>query len=105
MKQNVISGIKNYRNSLQIQRNALAKQSGLFNSKISSVPRYERQIKSISRQQEIKEGLYLYLLQKREETNIALAVTVANAKTIDNAFSNGNAIFPDKRKPIPWLLH
>ena len=104
LRQNVISGVQNYRNSLQIQRNALAKQSGLYSSKISSVPRYERQIKSISRQQEIKEGLYLYLLQKREETNIALAVTVANAKTIDPAFSNGSAIFPDKKKTYTLAL-
>lgn len=102
MKASLKESLDNLKTSLTIRIRELNKQEGGINSKIASVPKYEREYRIIQRQQQIKEALYLYLLQKREETNIALAVTVSNAKIIDAAHSNGNMVAP-KRKVIYML--
>lgn len=92
----------NLKAALVIRTRELSRQEGGINSRIASVPRYEREFRVIQRQQQIKEALYLYLLQKREETNIALAVTVSNTKIIDPAQASGRMVAPQKK--IIFLL-
>ena len=72
------------RAGLNIQRNSIASQHGKYQGQISNTPEQERILTQIGRQQEVKSGLYLMLLQKREENSISLAATADKGKLIDN---------------------
>ena len=71
------------RSGLNIQRNSIAAQAGKYQGQIGNSPEQERMLTQIGRQQEVKSGLYLMLLQKREENSISLAATADKGKLID----------------------
>ena len=97
LEDNIKLGLENLSSSKQISIDALNKQDALINSRIYSAPKQERQIRDVQRQQGIKEQLYLYLLQKREETAITLGVIDPNAKIINSAESTPFPISPNKK--------
>lgn len=69
--------------NLKIQRNAVASQYNKYASQMQETPEQERMLTQIGRQQEVKSGLYLMLLQKREENSISLASTADKGRLID----------------------
>ena len=81
---NIRRAIGAARQNLQIQRDAVLSQVNKFNEQVAETPQQERMLTQIDRQQEVKSGLYLMLLQKREENNISLAATVDKGKLIDD---------------------
>lgn len=77
------------RRSADIQRQSIQRQYSKYQSRIGSTPEKERVLTQIGRQQEVKSGLYLLLLQKREENSISLAATADKGKLIDEPQSMG----------------
>jgi capsular exopolysaccharide synthesis family protein len=79
-----ISNLKqNYSTQIKSNKNNIAYNQSQF----SSVPRKERGLLEISRQLAIKNNIYNYLLQKREETALSSAATVSDIRILENVFS------------------
>lgn len=77
------------RRNVEIQRNTINSQYNKYQGQIQSTPEQERMLTQIGRQQEVKSGLYLMLLQKREENSISLAATADKGKLIDDPAAGG----------------
>lgn len=96
LKNNLKASLGNIRSSYEIRMDALNKEDSKISSKIYSAPKKERQFRDLKRQQDIKESLYLYLLEKREESAITHGVTSPNAIIIDNAYASIIPVWPKK---------
>ena len=81
--------LRQARRTADIQQQSIERQYSEFQSRIANTPEQERILTQIGRQQEVKSGLYLMLLQKREENSISLAATADKGKLIDEPTYEG----------------
>lgn len=92
----ILEAVNNVKRSLNIYRKELEKQASQLSSRIHDVPDQERGLLEITRQQQIKQELYLYLLQVKEETNISLAATSEKARVITDPVIPNSPASPRK---------
>lgn len=96
-RNSVLSSVASVEKGLQITRNNLNAEARKYETRISNAPKQEKELISISRQQEIKANLYLMLLQKREENAITLAATANNGRIIEEPLAGSAPVSPNKK--------
>ena len=97
LKETILTGMRRQVANLNIALNDLNQQNRLIGDEIAAVPAKERKFRDISRQQNIKEALYIFLLQRREENSLSLAATAPKAKIVDSAYTSKEAVFPNPK--------
>ena len=97
LKANLFTSIDAYYRQLNATKARLEQQNRRFSAQVNSIPAKEKTLLDIRRQQEIKQTLYIFLLQKREEAAINLAITEPTLKVVEYALSNGWPLSPNSR--------
>ena len=95
LKQNLENSLNNLKKSSEITLTNLNREDARIRGQLYSAPTKQRQFRDIERQQGIKESLYLYLLEKREESAIRLGMFSPNAKIIDKGYSSYRSVAPN----------
>lgn len=94
MKPNILSNIESQERNLQLSMGNLSSTSGRYNSMLTAIPEKERELLEINRDQNIQNGIYSFLLQKREESMLSYTSTNKDLKVVNYAKAGGTAVSP-----------
>lgn len=98
MKQSIIRAVDNVIANINVRKSDARASEMRAQARVSTIPTKERQMLSIERQQNVKESLYLFLLNRREENAISQAMVDNNARVIDGAEGNSAPIAPNRNR-------
>ncbi|PVW15755.1 GumC family protein [Marixanthomonas spongiae] len=96
-KSNILKSIQAYIRSLETSLATVQQRESTSTGKLIGLPKKEKEIRTIIRQRDIKEKLYLFLLQKREEAALQLATVTPIIKIVDFAYTKPNPVAPKTR--------
>ncbi|MNS18273.1 Tyrosine-protein kinase wzc [compost metagenome] len=99
-KSSILYSIQDIKTGLSTTKNTLERNNSQYSSAIRAVPQKERSLINIERQKNIKQDLYLYLLQKREETALSYAAMVIDSQVVDPPQSSTIPVRPSKTKAL-----
>lgn len=98
MRSAIVSSIDNQVNTINTQIRGMRSIQGASTSRIASNPTQAKYLLSVERQQKVKEALYLFLLQKREENELSQAFTAYNTRVVKTPFGELKPTTPDRRR-------
>ena len=96
LKPDILSNIEAQKRNLTLAKQNLSSTSGKYNSMLNYIPQKEKQLLEISRDQNIKSGIYSFLLQKREETQLSYVNNIPESKVVNYALAGKNPVSPKK---------
>jgi capsular exopolysaccharide synthesis family protein len=97
LKSNMFVSIETFRTQLKATKASVEQKNQIYTAQVNSLPDKEKEFLDIKRQQEIKQELYIFLLEKREAAAINYAITEPSIKVIENAMSSGYPVSPNPR--------
>ena len=100
MKQSIVRSVDNMIVNLETRHKDAVSQQERSRARVLAIPKKERELLSIERQQQIKESLYLFLLNKREENALSQAMVDNNAQIINETSGSNSPIAPNRTKVL-----
>ncbi len=98
LKPSILENVRNQRAGLNASRSNISSLNNRYSSMLSSIPKKERDLVDISREQSIMSGVYSFLLTKKEETELALRASIADSRIVDKAQASFGPVAPDTKK-------
>lgn len=102
LRSKILENLRNIKNGLIITSRNLQNSSGQVRAKINSAPVVQRTLQANERERSLRQNIYLYLMQKREEAALALSATVSNSRVIDPATVSDLPVSPNRK--MTYLL-
>jgi tyrosine-protein kinase Etk/Wzc len=96
IRPSILENLHSERASLQAGITNLSSTDRRYNSALNAIPQKERELTEISREQAVKNGVYNFLLEKREQTGLAISSTVSDSKIVDFAESSDRPVSPKR---------
>jgi len=100
LKPGVLENIRNQRSSLEASKLNLHATNNTFSSMLQTIPQKEKELIEINREQAIKSGIYQYLLQKREASELAHQSIIVDSRIVERA-----AALPDPVSPKSSMIY